>query len=190
MFVCWHYNCLIKIHLNIILGFLFQDGIIVETVDDWPQMEGQRFRDISRQVFQGDYDIISTLATFEHLSMISQMPASPSISVQVGGCVEWQLGVWVVVKKVPNFVTSSIQESWTKFHKIWIKTCSEFGYLDKRVNMVSLIYSSEYSCFFKSKSQLVSILYNILKSLNLLSNIIYHVVIVYLVHFISFLVQV
>jgi hypothetical protein len=46
-------------------------------------MQGQRFRDISRQVFQGDYDIISTLATFEHLSMISQMPASPSISVQV-----------------------------------------------------------------------------------------------------------
>jgi len=45
-------------------------------------MEGQRFRDISRQVFQGDYDIISTLATFEHLSMISQMPASPSISVK------------------------------------------------------------------------------------------------------------
>jgi hypothetical protein len=62
---------------------VFQDGIIVDTVEDWLSIGGQRFRDVSRHIFDGDSDIISTLATFEHMSIISQSASSPNIPIQV-----------------------------------------------------------------------------------------------------------
>jgi len=60
-----------KLTLNF---FVSKDGIIDELCEDWPHVGGYRFPDIPKIIYENDCDIISTLSTFEHLSLLSQTP--------------------------------------------------------------------------------------------------------------------